>query len=61
MISRYNLHYQRILTADITLKKIITMYILYPRLSEVDGAGACPDNEKAQITQMYLCNANKIK
>ena len=31
---------------------------LVPRFSGLDGVGTCPHNEKAQITQMYLCNAN---
>ena len=32
-----------------------------PRFCGVDGAGTCPDNEKVRITQMYLCNVNKMK
>ena len=34
---------------------------LGPRFSGLDGAGDCPNNEKVLITQMYLCNANKMK
>ena len=36
-------------------------YTLDSRFSGLDGAGTYPDNEKVRITQMYLCNANKIK
>ena len=39
------------------------MYIvsLGPRFSGLDGAGDCLDNEKVLITQIYLCNAHKMK
>ena len=30
------------------------------RFLEVDGAGSYADKEKVRITQMYLCNANKM-
>ena len=43
------------------LKDFIFLNTLDAGFSGLDGAGTCPDNEKVRITQMYLCNANKIK
>ena len=34
---------------------------LDPDFSGLGGAGTCTDNEKVQISQIYLCNANKMK
>ena len=36
------------------------IYTLDSRFSGVDDAGSYPDKKKVRITQMYLCNANKM-
>ena len=41
--------------------RIVFDNTLDPRFYGLDGAGNCPDNEKVRITQIYLCNANKMK
>ena len=52
-------NYQRINRLIFYLNKCaITLDLCF---SGLDGAGTCLGNEKVRTTQMYLCNANKIK
>ena len=40
------------------LQTLCTFDLLFSGLNDAE---TCPEKEKVQITQMYLCNANKMK